>query len=169
MRIYIVGPVGSGKTTFAQKLSKQLGIKFFELDTIRYYPKEEGARSVKRPDNERTQVFRQIIAQDNWIIEDVGRRCFEEGLMQADIIILLDYPLGVVADRITRRWVKQIMKVEPCEYKPTLMLLIKMYKWLVNYYVGHDSIKWRVGQYGYKTVKICNAKNMNEYMTKLAS
>ena len=33
-RIYIIGPVGSGKTTFAMKLSELYNIKFYELDKV---------------------------------------------------------------------------------------------------------------------------------------
>ena len=33
-KIYIVGNVGSGKTTFANKLSKALNIKNYELDSL---------------------------------------------------------------------------------------------------------------------------------------
>ena len=34
MKIYIIGPVGSSKTTLSKKLSKNLGIKNYELDKV---------------------------------------------------------------------------------------------------------------------------------------
>jgi len=33
-KIYIVGMVASGKTTFAKNLSKEMGIPFYELDVL---------------------------------------------------------------------------------------------------------------------------------------
>ena len=33
-RIYIIGPVGSGKTTFATKLSQMYNIEYYELDKV---------------------------------------------------------------------------------------------------------------------------------------
>lgn len=33
-KIYIVGPVGSGKTTFATKLSEKYNINYYELDKV---------------------------------------------------------------------------------------------------------------------------------------
>lgn len=33
-KIYIIGPVGSGKTYFSEKLSEKLNIKKYELDKV---------------------------------------------------------------------------------------------------------------------------------------
>ena len=33
-KIYIIGPVGSGKTTLATKLAEKYKIKYFELDKV---------------------------------------------------------------------------------------------------------------------------------------
>ena len=33
-KIYIIGPVGSGKTTLAKKLAHKLNIKYYELDKV---------------------------------------------------------------------------------------------------------------------------------------
>ena len=41
-KIYIVGMVASGKTTFARNLSKEIGIPFYELDCIVHVKTSEG-------------------------------------------------------------------------------------------------------------------------------
>jgi len=41
-KIYIVGMVASGKTTFAKNLSKEMGIPFYELDCIVRVKTSEG-------------------------------------------------------------------------------------------------------------------------------
>lgn len=41
-KIYIVGSVASGKTTFAKELSVSLDIPWFELDCIVYQKTENG-------------------------------------------------------------------------------------------------------------------------------
>lgn len=38
-KIYIIGPCGSGKTTFATKLSKLYNIKYYELDKVSWMMK----------------------------------------------------------------------------------------------------------------------------------
>lgn len=57
MRIYIVGPPGSGKTTLSECLAKKHKIKCYELDLI-FYDNKNG--SVKRPDEEREKLFKNI-------------------------------------------------------------------------------------------------------------
>lgn len=52
-------------------------------------------------------------------MEDAGRVCFEEGMRQADVVILLEIPLLVREKRIISRWLKQKMGLEKCIYKST--------------------------------------------------
>ena len=49
MKIYIIGPCGSGKTTLAKELSKKLSIKNYELDKIVW---NDSAGNIRRTDKE---------------------------------------------------------------------------------------------------------------------
>ena len=77
MKIYILGSVGSGKTTLARKLSSDLNISYYELDNVVYEYNPNGDR--KRTEEEINYLFKEILNQDNWIIENVGRSYFDKG------------------------------------------------------------------------------------------
>jgi len=46
-KIYVVGAVGSGKTTFSKKLSNELDIPYFELDNICWNSDGTGKRTAR--------------------------------------------------------------------------------------------------------------------------
>ena len=126
-RIYIVGSVGSGKTTLAKRLSLQLNTPWYELDNVFHerIPKADRGRAK----GERELVFKNILDSEKWIIEGVRRECFDEGFMKADIIIFLNTPQFIRQYRITRRWIRQKLKLEKCEYNADLNMLSKMFQW----------------------------------------
>lgn len=64
-RIYIIGPVASGKTTLARTLSTRLNIKMYELDNIVF----DGDN--KRSNEDIKTLFKNILKEKSWIIEDV--------------------------------------------------------------------------------------------------
>lgn len=124
-KIYIIGPVGSGKTTLAKKISSKLNIKMYELDKIVWNDDE----NIKRTDEEVLKIFNEIIKQDSWIIEDVGRTIFIDGLKMADIVYYIDLKPILIYKRCVLRWIKQKIGTEPYNYKPTIKGLIQMIKW----------------------------------------
>ena len=97
MKIYILGPSGSGKTTLSKKLSKKYNIKSYELDCVIY---DDNNGHIKRKEKEAEAIFNNIIKQDSWIIEDVGRNIFNKGLEYCDIIYYLKIPRFVVYKRV---------------------------------------------------------------------
>ena len=126
-KIYILGPVGSGKTTLANKLSEELKIKHHELDSIVWKYNSNG--DIKRNDEEIKKLFSKLIKTKNWIIEDVGRSIFDDGLKEADAIIYLNILRPILYFRILSRWVKQKLKIEKATYKADIKMLKLMYKW----------------------------------------
>jgi adenylate kinase family enzyme len=91
MRIYIVGAVVSGKATLARQLSGALGIPCYSFDEVVHITdKSSPWGNRKRPVEERDNLLYSIISQNDWIVEDTGRPCFEEALKEADTIILLE-------------------------------------------------------------------------------
>ena len=82
-KIYIIGPVGSGKTTFATKLSELYNIRCYELDKVVW---DDDHGNIKRSDEESQRIFDRILDNKKWIIEDVGRDKFEKGRYDADVI-----------------------------------------------------------------------------------
>lgn len=127
MKVFIMGIVASGKTTYAKELSKQKGFPFVELDTVVYH-NVEGER-IKRTPDEQVHVIHQMDAKGSWIAEGVYRPSYHILLDMADIIIWLDPPLWKRKYRILSRHVKQVIGLEECAYKPDFQMLQNMYKW----------------------------------------
>lgn len=125
-KIYIIGAVGTGKTTLAKDLSKKLNIKMYELDKV-VWDDENG--NIKRSDEEVQKLFEEILNKETWIIEDVGRKKFIEGIKQADIVYYIDLPSWVIYKRCVLRWIKQKIGKEEYNYKPTFKGLIQMIGW----------------------------------------
>lgn len=126
-KIYIIGPVGSGKTTLARKLSKQLNIKFYELDKVVW---DDDNGNIKRSVEEINSLFNNIINQESWIIEDVGRNCFKKGRDKADVVYYLKLKPITIYYRIIKRWIKQKIGIEKYNYKPTIKSLIELLNWV---------------------------------------
>lgn len=125
-KIYIIGSVGSGKTTLAKKLSSNLNIKSYELDKVVW---DDGNENIKRSDEDVFKIFNKILEEESWIIEDVGRRKFSDGIKKADIVYYIDLNPVIIYKRCILRWIKQKIRLEKYNYKPTLKSLVQMIKW----------------------------------------
>lgn len=125
-KIYIIGPVGSGKTTLSKLLSKKYNIKRYELDKIVW---DDDNGNVKRTNDEISCMFNKIISNKSWIIEDVGRKKFNDGIKKADIVYYIDLPSIIIYKRCIIRWIRQKTGKEKYNYKPTFKSLIEMLKW----------------------------------------
>jgi adenylate kinase family enzyme len=86
-RILVIGPGGSGKSTFAKQLGEMLGLKVIHLDSIYWKPgwvepaKEEWAATVDK-----------ILSGEAWIIDGNYSGTFERRLAACDAVIFLDLP-----------------------------------------------------------------------------
>ena len=85
-KIYIIGPVGSGKTYFSERLAEKLNIKKYELDKVSW---DDDNGNVKRSPEEVKKLFDKILKNKSWIIEDIGRDKFRQGREEADVIYYL--------------------------------------------------------------------------------
>lgn len=83
MKIYIIGPPGFGKTTLARILAQKYNTTAYELDCLVY---DDNNNHIKRNDEVIMQLFDEILNKDSWIIEDVGRKKFNKGLIYCNII-----------------------------------------------------------------------------------
>lgn len=160
-KIYIIGPVASGKTTLARKLSKKLNIKMYELDKIVW----DDARGVKRSDEEIVLLFANILNENSWIIEDVGRNKFREGIKVADIVYYIDLSKICLYKRVILRWIKQMLKIEDSNYKQSLKTLKDNLRW-VNDDIKNKEVKINYCKENAKLFKMLSKEDIKR-LTKI--
>lgn len=107
-KILIVGANGSGKTTFANKLSLKLNIKHYELDSIFWKPDWQESENAEF----RAKVD-EVTQKDRWIIDGNYSRNQDLTIGRADSIIWLDVPYSKMLYRVTKRSLYRIVTQKP--------------------------------------------------------
>jgi len=86
-RIFILGDSGRGKTTFAEKLSKQTGIQHYSTDDffwkVKFSTPNDREKSIKE--------ISHIYDKNEWIMEGGTRHLILKGLEKADVIYYLQF------------------------------------------------------------------------------
>lgn len=85
MRIHIIGNSCTGKSTFAAKLSKELGIAHHNLDDIYWKRKFD----IPREKKERIDLLEKLTRQKEWITESAGTSWTQHAITRADIVVEL--------------------------------------------------------------------------------
>ena len=159
-KIYIIGPVGSGKTTFASALSEKYDISYYELDKVSW---DDEHGNVKRPEEEAQRIFGNILENEKWIIEDVGRDKFKQGRKEADIIYYIKLSRLKSYYRVSKRWIKQRMGKERYNCPPTFK------QWLyfistVNLYYKRENTKLESLNEFKEKLKFIDSKDMKKIL-----
>lgn len=94
----IIGCPGSGKTTFAEKLSKYTGLPLYYLDAIWHKPDKTHI-----PREEFDERINEIFSTPQWIIDGNYKRTIEMRLRQCDTVFLFDLPTEVCLQGATER------------------------------------------------------------------
>ena len=157
-KIYIIGPVGSGKTTFSKKLAQKYNIKRYELDKV-VWDDENG--NVKRTDEEAEKLFNEILETDSWIIEDVGRKKFKKGREQADIIYYIKSSKIKSYFRVIKRWVKQRFGIEEYNCPPSFNQLLYFISIVKSYYKKEKTLLKELEEFKDKVTFINKKKIKN--------
>lgn len=109
-RILVIGPAGSGKSTFAGALSTRTGLPVIHLDVHYWRP-----GWVRPPEDEWREQQRNLLKGDAWIadgnyLETLGLR-----LELAEDVVLLDTPWWVCARRALLRGLRRPVAWMPPE------------------------------------------------------
>jgi hypothetical protein len=114
-RIYIVGGPGSGKTTLAAALGRQLRLPVLRLDEHLDWKRPRGGATVERDSAghpteailaARRALIADYLARDGWVVEGAEPVFVEAFATATDLIVWCDPPFWTVAIRIVRRHVR---------------------------------------------------------------
>lgn len=100
-RITIVGGCGTGKTTLADNLSKELGIEAYHLDGFNYH-----ANWKPRDTEERDKMIRDVIKKDEWIADGTYTSTLDERFAASDKVIFLDFSTFALVRGVMKRIIK---------------------------------------------------------------
>ena len=79
-------------------------------------------------------MFDEILKNKSWIIEDVGRKKFIKGREEVDIIYYIKLSRLKSYIRVTKRWIKQRLKLEAYNHPPTFKQLLYFISTVNTYY-----------------------------------
>ena len=85
-RIAIIGGPGTGKSTLANNLGKELNLPIYHLDGIHHL-----ANWVPRDKEERDKIILEKTQEPKWIIDGTYKATLEERVKKADLIIFLNF------------------------------------------------------------------------------
>jgi hypothetical protein len=102
-RIVVVGTTGSGKTVLAQQLAQALDLLHIELDALFW----EAGWKQAAPEVFRDRVRREVIGR-RWVVDGNYGKAHDLVWTEADTLVWLDYPLGLVLRRLLLRTLKRL-------------------------------------------------------------
>lgn len=99
-RIMVMGvSAGAGKSTLARKVGDRLGIDVYHLDTFYWKP-----GWVEASEEEFAGKQKEVVKQDEWIMEGNYSGTYEIRAEHADTIIYVELPLSICLYRVVKRW-----------------------------------------------------------------
>lgn len=131
MKIHIVGGSGTGKSYLADALSRKYSIPHYDLDDLQWDNSADGY-GVKALHEQRDAQLKQILEQDDWIVEGVYYAWVLDSFQKADRIYLLAIPNYICKFRILRRFVRRKLGIEPGK-KETCRSLLALLRWTDQY------------------------------------
>jgi adenylate kinase family enzyme len=163
-KIYIVGIVASGKTTFAKQLSKNTGIPWYELDSIVHDDTKKGRN--KRTEDEQKSIINEIDKKGDWIIEGTYRKSCHILFDLANKIFFIDPPLWKRKFRINYRFIKQILGIEKCNYIPNIEMFNIMHKCTKEFEDNRIEFEEMLNCYKEKLIIARSTKQIRELCNK---
>jgi adenylate kinase family enzyme len=97
-KIMVIGPGGSGKSTFSRELGEILKIPIYHLDALHWKP-----GWIPTPDDEWDEFQRELVKKDQWIIDGNYGRTLDIRMSEADTIIFFDLPRWINIYRVIKR------------------------------------------------------------------
>ncbi|WP_088042298.1 DNA topology modulation protein [Bacillus sp. EAC] len=165
-KIVIIGSGGSGKSTFSKKLGERLHINVYHLDALFWKANWEGT-----PKAEQINIQKQLVQQDEWIIDGNYGGTLDIRLNAADTIIFLDIPRLICIYRLIKRRIKYNKKTRPdMGVGNEEKLDIEFLKWVWQYPVSkrpHILEKLELLSMEKEIVQLKSSKEVETYLESL--
>lgn len=107
-KIAIIGGPGTGKSTLAKNLGKEMKLPVYHIDGIHHLKNWE-----IRPTQERDAIILEKIKEPKWIIDGTYKATLEERVINADLVIFLDYSTIAKLKGILSRYFKNKGQEKP--------------------------------------------------------
>lgn len=123
MKIFVFGPVGSGKTYLSKKLARLLHIPLHELDHDFFSFEKGNAKNMEKRINHITCITH----KDSWIIEGMYQDPWvKDVISRADIVLILLPSRLKRSINIINRTMRRMLHLEKYERESTIPLLIQL-------------------------------------------
>ncbi len=130
-RISIIGGSGTGKTTLADNLGKELNIPVYHIDGINHLENWE-----IRNKAERDKIILEKIKENKWIMDGTYRSTLKRRLEFSDFVIYLDYStlaqIKGVLGRYIRNHGKERAEIPGCKERMSWKFLLVVLNWRKN-------------------------------------
>lgn len=127
-KIILIGSGGSGKSTLATKMGLKLNIEVHHLDLLFWKPGWVGV-----PKDEQRKIQKDLVEQEQWIIDGNYGGTMDIRLRAADTIIFLDMPRLLCVYRVFKRWFQYRNQTRPDMGAGTEKVRLEFLKWVWNY------------------------------------
>ena len=115
-RISIVGGPGTGKTTLARNLGKELDLPICHIDAINHFENWE-----RRNPEERNEMILAEMEKPKWIIDGTYKDTLEKRIDKSDVVIFLNYSrfarLRGIFSRYLKNKGKEKLDIPGCKEK----------------------------------------------------
>lgn len=127
-KIAIIGGPGTGKSTLAKNLGKEMKLPVYHIDGIHHLKNWE-----IRPTQERDAIVSEKVKEPKWVIDGTYKATLEERVINADLIIFLDYSTIAKLKGILSRYFKNKGQEKPeipgCKEKMDWKFIQLTIKW----------------------------------------
>lgn len=166
MKIHIIGCSGSGKTYLANALAKKYNIPHFDLDDIQWDNNSQGY-GTKRTPEERNALLKEVLCNDNWVIEGIYYGWVQQSFDDADIIYVLDMPKYLYKSRIILRSVKRKLGMQKGK-RETFKSVYNLLKWTETFQNNNFvEIRNILDKYGDKVIWLSKKKDVKAIIKRV--
>lgn len=127
-KISIIGGPGTGKSTLARNLGKELNLQTYHIDAI-HHTENWGIRDKE----ERDKIILEKVSEDKWVIDGTYRSTLEARVQSADLVIFLNYTpiakLKGILSRYLKNKGKEKAEIPGCKERMDWEFITSTIKW----------------------------------------